>query len=96
MAGSGNEVESNHRRYIGPKSKRSSELSIVKRKIPYLREVREDLLYSHLNGTLDDEEFALLYDINSSKNPDLPYWAYRPFNLDEMDDTECKTEFRFF
>ena len=63
--------------------------------MPYLREVRE-VFFSHLNGTLDDEEFALLYDINSSKNPDLPYWAYQPFNLDEMDDAECKTVFRFF
>ena len=64
--------------------------------MPYLREVREVLLYSHLNGTLDHEKFALLYDINSNKNPDLPHWAYQPFNLDEMDDAECKTEFRFF
>ena len=60
-----------------------------------LGEVREVLLCSHLNGTLDDEEFALLYDINSGKNPHLPYWAYQPFNLAEMDDEECKTEFRF-
>ena len=43
----------------------------------------------------NDEEIALLYDLNSSKNRDIPYWIYQPFDLDTMDDAECKTEFRF-
>ena len=64
--------------------------------MPSLREVREAILLAHQNKMINDEEFALLYDLNSSKNPDIPYWTYQPFDLDTMDDAECKTEFRFY
>ena len=36
-----------------------------------------------------------LYDINTSKNLDFPFWNYRKFDLDEVDDAECWREFRF-
>ena len=45
---------------------------------------------------IDDEEFILLYDLNRSHNPDLPYWNYENFDLDNLLDEECKAEFRFF
>ena len=45
---------------------------------------------------IDDEEFILLYDLNRSHNPDLPYWNYENFDLDNLSDEECKAEFRFF
>ena len=64
--------------------------------MPSLREVREAILLAHQNKMINDEEFALLYDLNSSKNLDIPYWTYQPFDLDTMDDAECKTEFRFY
>ena len=38
----------------------------------------------------------MLYDLNTSKNPDLPYWKYKRFDLDTLTDEECKTEFRFY
>ena len=41
------------------------------------------------------DEFLLLYDANSSKNPDFPYDYYGSFDLNEMDDSECLAEFRF-
>ena len=63
--------------------------------MPKLREVRDCLLMSYDQNLLDDEEFVLLYDLNSSKNPDFPYWQYGPFELDNMADDECKAEFRF-
>lgn len=44
---------------------------------------------------IDDEELALLYDLNSSKNPDFQYLEYPKFDLDKMNDDECKAEFRF-
>ena len=44
---------------------------------------------------LNDEEFLLLYDINTSKSVDLPYWQYPEFDLDNLSDEECKAEFRF-
>ena len=63
--------------------------------MPKFRENRPTLLYAHYNGVISDEEFVLLYDINTAKSPDLPYWNYDPFDLDEMSDDECKCEFRF-
>ena len=37
----------------------------------------------------------LLYDLNTSKTPDFPYWDYLEFDLDKLSDDECKAEFRF-
>ena len=59
-------------------------------------ETRDLLLLSHSENLIDDEEMLLLYDLNKSKNPVIPYWFYSPFNLKEISDDECKTEFRFF
>ena len=63
--------------------------------MPRLRDVRNCLLLSHALNLINEEEFLLLYDINSSKNPDLPYWQYSNFDLESMNDDECKAEFRF-
>eukprot|EP00112_Aurelia_sp_Birch-Aquarium-sp1_P018234 Seg4324.1 transcript_id=Seg4324.1/GoldUCD/mRNA.D3Y31 product="hypothetical protein" protein_id=Seg4324.1/GoldUCD/D3Y31 len=63
--------------------------------MPKFRESRATLLHTHYNGFISDEEFVLLYDINTAKSPNLPYWIYDPFDLDEMSDDECKCEFRF-
>lgn len=63
--------------------------------MPKFRQNRATLLHAHYDGLINDEEFLLLYDINTAKSPDLPYWNYNPFNLDRMTDDECKTEFRF-
>ena len=62
-----------------------------------LREVREvrDIL-SHSHNIINEEEFCLLYDLNKSSKLDLPYWTYSKFDLDTMNDGECKSEFRFF
>ena len=35
-----------------------------------------------------------MFDVNQSKNPEFPYEGYGTFDLAEMDDTECKAEFR--
>ena len=47
-----------------------------------------------MNGVLSDAEFVLLYDENRSKNLDLPYDENGRFDLDEMADSECISEFR--
>ena len=44
---------------------------------------------------IDNEELLLLYDLNSSKNLNVPYWRYDNFDLDTLTDAECKSEFRF-
>ena len=60
-----------------------------------LNEGRNHLLVGHFEGIIDDEEFALLYDINQSDNLDLPYDDYEEFDLEFMEDDECVAEFRF-
>lgn len=59
------------------------------------KKVRALLVESYFNDVIDDEEFCLLYDANFSKNPEFPYQDYEQFHLEEMDDAECKAEFRF-
>ena len=56
---------------------------------------RDALVLCHDNRVIDDEEFCLLYDANRSKNPEFPYEEYGKFDLEDMDDAECKAEFRF-
>ena len=38
------------------------------------RENRECIAYAHRKGFINDRQFFLLYDANTSKNPDFPYW----------------------
>ena len=59
-----------------------------------LREVREMLLYSLCDNIIDEIEF--LYELNTSRNPDFPYWQYGIFNLDQLNEAECLAEFRFY
>ena len=59
------------------------------------REAREALLLANDLDLIDDEEMLLLYDLNRSKNLDIPYWKYGKFELDSLSDDECKSEFRF-
>ena len=58
------------------------------------REVRDLLLDSFDDGELSEDEFLLLYDLNTSKNPDFPYECCGEFSLDDLDDSECFAEFR--
>ena len=60
-----------------------------------LRNVRECLLLGHAFNLIDDEEFVILYNLNSNKNPDFRYWKYDHFDVDTLDDAECNAEFRF-
>ena len=59
-----------------------------------IREAREALLFTYQDGSIDDTEFALLYDLNSSGNLKFPCWKYGRFDLDSMTDDECKAEFQ--
>lgn len=59
-----------------------------------LKTVREALLLSYQQGFIDDIEFAVLYDVNQSREV-YPYWKFSSWNFDEWDDTECNTELRF-
>ena len=54
---------------------------------------RETLLVAYDQSIID--EFVLLYDLNTSKNLDFPYWNYENFDLDNWTDEECKADLSF-
>ena len=60
-----------------------------------LKDARDLLLLSFGQGLIDEADFLILYDINSSGNLSYPYKKYGRFHLEEKDSAECKTEFRF-
>lgn len=59
------------------------------------RDARMMLFDAYGDGLIDEDEFVLLYDLNTSKNPVFPYANYERFELANMDEAECKAEFRF-
>ena len=61
-----------------------------------LKEVRNQLLISHDDGVINDEELLLLYDLNRSDNVDLPYNSYPGFDSNDLEDDECLSEFCFY
>ena len=55
-----------------------------------------DFLYlAHYDNIIDDEEFLLLIDMQKPKNLHLPYWNYERFDLNNLAEDECISEFRF-
>ena len=59
------------------------------------RDAREAFVQAYASNLLDDEEFCLLYDLNTSKNPEFEYWQYAAFNFDDVTDADALAEFRF-
>ena len=59
------------------------------------RDVRNFVLISHADGIVDDEEFVVLYDLYSSRDPDFPYDHCTAFDLAALDESESVAEFRF-
>lgn len=58
------------------------------------KDIRDVILLSYVDGIIEDDEFVLLYDAYQSKNPDFDYQSYDSFNLDDIGEAECKSEFR--
>ena len=59
-----------------------------------LRSVRQSLLAAYFDDVIDDEEFAVLYDANFSRDY-FPYTKFAEFNFDDWDTVECNIELRF-
>ena len=59
-----------------------------------LKETRDLLLVSRVKGIINANEFAILYDVNMSKNPLFPYDNYEEFSLGNFSEEECIAEFR--
>ena len=63
--------------------------------ISTFKEAREKLWLKYDMKVINDEELLLLLDDNISRNPEFNYEKYQRFNLDEIQEPECKAEFRF-
>ena len=59
------------------------------------REIRSILLQIFDDGDISEDEVLLPYDVNISKNPDFPHESYGKFDLNDIDDSECLSEFCF-
>ena len=58
------------------------------------KEFRQTLLLYYDADLITDEDFIILYELFSSRNPDFAYDSYDRFDLDNMNYDECKAEFR--
>ena len=59
------------------------------------RLIRSILQQNFDDGDVSEDEFLLLYDVNTSKNPDFPNESYGKFDLNDVEDSECLSEFHF-
>ena len=51
-------------------------------------------MLSYVDNNILDEEFVPFYDYYRSKKPDFGYQLYDVFDLQNMNATDCKAEFR--
>lgn len=58
------------------------------------KETRELTLLCYAENLLSDDEFLVLWENNQSSNPDFPWDSYGPFDPENIDEAECKAEFR--
>ena len=63
-------------------------------KMSSFRDFRELLVLSYDSKLISDTEFCFLYEYFMSKNPDFCYDTYPAFSLDDVEEAECKAEFR--
>lgn len=59
------------------------------------KELRELIMLYYDMNVLDDAEFLLMYDLYNPQNLDLPCELYPHFDLENLTEDECLSEFRF-
>ena len=59
-----------------------------------LKRARNSLLLSYVENIIDEDEFVLLHELNNSKEI-YPFRKYGKFDLENMDEAQCKKELRF-
>ena len=62
-------------------------------KMSSLKDFRELIILSYDSNFVSDEEFVVLNSAFQSKNPDFSYDSYPSFDLDDVNEAECKAEF---
>ena len=61
-----------------------------------LIEVNDQIEAAYMLDVIDDAEYALLREINRPQRAlVIPYWQYEKFDLENLEDDECRAEFRF-
>ena len=55
---------------------------------------RNFFLASYASNIITIEEYALLFEKNSSNNLDFPFYNYPLFNLESQSEAECRANFR--
>ena len=59
------------------------------------KEITDLAVLSYVAKFINDAEFLLIYNSYSSENLYLPYHLYPEFDLQNFNEDECLTEFRF-
>ena len=59
-----------------------------------LKDARDMTLINHSRGLITGRRALLLLQENTSRNPDFSYDAYDRFDLENMEEAECKSQFR--
>ena len=62
--------------------------------MPRLKDLRNSLLIAHNISLLLGEELLSLLDKNWSENPQFIYEKYERFDIDGIEEADCKAEFR--
>ena len=62
--------------------------------MPWLKDLRNSVLIAHNISLLSDEEFLSFLDKNWSENPQFIYENYERFDIDDIEEADCKAEFR--
>ena len=58
------------------------------------KDARDTALISHSQGLITDEELLLLLKESTSRNPDFSYDAHNRFDVENIEEAKCKSEFR--
>ena len=64
-----------------------------KKKMTSFKETGELTLLCCAENLLSDDEFLVLWENNQSSNPDFPWDGYGPFDLENINEAECRAEF---
>ena len=64
--------------------------------ITSFRDARDLSTTALFDNLTSEDEYLIIYDLNSSNHLGLPYVEFMRFDLDEIEDSECVAEFRVY
>ena len=57
-------------------------------------DVQDALVGSCTAGHISEKEFVILYEEYQSAKLCFPFWEYQPFRVNDLDNSECRANFR--